>query len=169
MRTVPIASPLDMRALKWVGVITLLGCVLVATHKGEFWPFSIYPMFSQAGRPWERSLVRRVADVPEAELWQPRELETVVGRPLALKALDIPQNDVTKLVKLTKVWDGERIIVLRAMFNEPLSRGERLLLYRVRGHVDEAGHAHTAAEPFLLMEPDGRTLFAPGSPQSRGI
>lgn len=26
--------------------------LLVAIHLGEFWPFSIYPMFSQTGNPW---------------------------------------------------------------------------------------------------------------------
>lgn len=26
--------------------------VLVGTHEGEFWTFSIDPMFSQAGNPW---------------------------------------------------------------------------------------------------------------------
>ena len=34
--------------------------LLVATHLGEFWPFSIYPMFSQAGNPWSRAVVREM-------------------------------------------------------------------------------------------------------------
>jgi hypothetical protein len=166
------ASALNQRALKWIGIMLLTGGVLVATHAGEFWPFSIYPMFSRAGRPWERSLVRRVDRAADSEIWAPRELETVIGQPLALAPLDIPQNDMTKLVKLTKHWDEARIGVLRGMFEEPLSRGERLLLYRIRGDLDAEGHGRTLATPFLLMEPDGTTRFnpqyAPGAQQGGG-
>ena len=44
--------------------ITLISFIiygaLVATHEGEYWPFSIYPMFSKAGNPWTRAIVRDV-------------------------------------------------------------------------------------------------------------
>ena len=29
----------------------MLQTLLVSTHLGEFWPFSIYPMFSRGGHP----------------------------------------------------------------------------------------------------------------------
>lgn len=155
------APALNQRALSWIGIIALIGVALVATHEGEFWPFSIYPMFSQAGRPWERSLVRQIDDASDSDIWAQRQLETVIGEPLALAPLDIPQNDLTKLIKTTKRWDEDRVAVLRGMFEAPLSGGARLLLYRVRGDVDGEGHASTSATPFLLMEPQGQTRFNP--------
>ena len=154
-------TALNRRAMKWIGVTILIVAPLLATHEGEFWPFSIYPMFSQAGRPWERSLVRQVGDAGDEELWQVRELQTVIGKPLALHPLGIPQNDLTKLIKTTRDWNEDRIEVLRGMFEGPLGAGQRLLLYRVRGDVDMQGHATTEAEPFLLMEPGGAVRFRP--------
>lgn len=48
------------RALHIVGGVLVVYALLVATHLGEFWPFSIYPMFSQAGTPWTRAVVREL-------------------------------------------------------------------------------------------------------------
>src|SRR5690625_1138715 len=57
------------KALKILGVLFLVHAILVSTHEGEFWPFSIYPMFSQAGNPWARAMVLDVTDLEESELW----------------------------------------------------------------------------------------------------
>jgi hypothetical protein len=51
--------------MKVIGIILLIYAVLVASHEGEFWPFSIYPMFSQAGNPWTRAMVIDVTDLPD--------------------------------------------------------------------------------------------------------
>lgn len=42
-----------------VGTFLVSGCLL-ATNLGEFWPFSIYPMFSKAGGAWTRAVVLEV-------------------------------------------------------------------------------------------------------------
>ena len=47
---------------------------LLPSHEGEFWPFSIYPMFSQAGNPWTRAMVLDVTTTPDAELWEKQSL-----------------------------------------------------------------------------------------------
>src|SRR5690625_7490964 len=57
------------KALKILGVLFLVHAILVSTHEGEFWPFSIYTMFSQAGNPWERAMVLDVTDLEVSVLW----------------------------------------------------------------------------------------------------
>lgn len=144
------ASARGLRGVKWLFALLGVGLVLVATHQGEFYPYSIYPMFSQAGRPWNRCLVRVVDDVDPSVRWQTRTLETVHGTPLALSPLGIPQNDLTKLVKLTKEWDDERLDTLRGMFSGPLESHD-LLVYRIFGDVNADGDTETRAEPLVYM------------------
>ncbi|HTV19286.1 MAG TPA: hypothetical protein VMG12_11460, partial [Polyangiaceae bacterium] len=54
-------------------------------------------------------------------------------------------------------WDAARVAGIRALFAAPL-RTKTLLVYEVRGDVDEAGDAHTQAEPVVLLEPTRSTL-----------
>lgn len=51
-----------------IGIVLLINILLVSTHRGEFWPFSIFPMFSQAGNPWSRGVVENVRDTTRANL-----------------------------------------------------------------------------------------------------
>ncbi len=148
------------RAGRALLIMVLIGGTLVATHEGEFWPFSIYPMFSQAGRPWNRMLVRDVTTVAETELTQDRSPEDLPGSPLALHALGIPQNDFNKLIKLTDVWTDERKAVLRGMFQSVLDQGRTLLVYRVHGDVTDDGQAYSIAEPLVLLDRERARVVA---------
>ena len=62
------------RGLKLIGWLFLLSTVLVASHKGEFWPFSIYPMFSQAGNSWSRALLIEIEPDDTTNIWDEKPL-----------------------------------------------------------------------------------------------
>ena len=157
-----------MRAL-WV--LTLTGGLLVGLHKGEFWPFSIYPMFSQAGRPWERVIVRDLSQATASDVWQVSTLETLPGRPFAVEQHDIPQNDLTKYVKLTRAFTDDRLAGLHRLFEPSLkaARGPSVLVvYRVRGDVDRAsGTSVTTATPLVKMTRTGAETNPELGPSAR--
>jgi len=147
-----VNGELGLRGVRALGVLSLVGVALLATHLGEFWPYSIYPMFSVAGRPWRRAIAREVSDVPAGELWQTRTVETLAGRAFPVAEHGIPQIDFTEYVNHSPRWDAARVAGLRALFATPL-RTQALLVYEVRGDVDDDGTAHTRAEPVVLLEP----------------
>lgn len=98
-----------------LGVLVVYG-VLVATHDGEFWPFSIFPMFSSAGQPWTRALVRDVPyDASDTLLWAPRTLETLPGRAVTLDEVGVSQNDLSVFLERTHFWTPERRQTLTAL------------------------------------------------------
>lgn len=133
--------------------------LLVATHLGEFWPFSIFPMFSQAGNPWTRSLVRQVPeDRPTDRTWKTVSLEELPGEPLRLAEQGINQNDVANFVSKTRAWNEQRLRGLRHLLEVP--RINRTLhVYRVRGRLGENA-VEITAEPLILFAPD-TTFTAP--------
>jgi hypothetical protein len=134
--------------------------LLVATHLGEFWPFSIFPMFSQAGNPWTRALVRRVPnEQPDKQLWNAVTLDQLPGKPLRLAAEGVNQNDVSNFVSKTPMWDEQRLRGLRKLLET--SRGdETLLVYRVRGRLDQ-DTVKTTAEPLILFTGDTTFISPP--------
>ena len=130
--------------------------LLVASHRGEFWPFSIYPMFSQAGNPWSRSLVRELpseTDHPEEIPWASVTLEEVPGAPYPLAPRSISQNDVANYVSKTETWSQERIRGLRSIFAKNRTLSSPLLIMRVRGEL-VADSVVIRATPVIAMMPD---------------
>jgi hypothetical protein len=148
------------KGVRALAVLSLVGIALLASHLGEFWPYSIYPMFSVAGRPWRRAIAREVSGVSAEELWRPRTVETLVGRPFPVAEHGIPQIDFTEYVNHSSHWDAARVAGIRALFAAPL-RTETLLIYEVRGDVDEKGRALTAAEPVVLLERTASRTVSP--------
>lgn len=139
-------------------LLTLLGvyAVLVATHRGEFWPMSIYPMFSQAGRPWTRAVVRQIE--PDAVVqWDVCDAADLPGQPFALAPRSIGQNDVANFVAKTQTWDERRVAGLRRLFDEHL-RQRALVFYAARGRLDEQGGIRIEYEPVIVLRPDGSRL-----------
>ncbi len=132
----------------------LIYILLVATHLGEFWPFSIYPMFSQGGNPWSRSMVR---DVPsdEAIAWQPIDAEHLPGRPVALNDHGVDPIDLANFVSKTEIWDDDRVAGLRSMFRADELEAQRLLVFRARGELNEADSVVLSFEPYVLLLSDG--------------
>lgn len=142
-----------------LAVLVVLGtyAALTATHLGEFWPFSINPMFSTAGRPWMRALAREVSETP-SPAWQP----------VPLDALRAPQNGLTGFVRQTRRWTPDRRDRLLALLGTPLPDGRTLLLYRVDGRDGPV----VTCTPVLfftsttLIENPTRCPDCPGTPRS---
>jgi hypothetical protein len=140
-----------------VGVLALY-VGLVATHRGEFWPFSIYPMFSLAGRPWTRAVTRAVP-VDHRPDWEPVEQLQLPGDPFALTPRGIGNNDVANFVAKTQRWDPERIAGLRRLFADEL-QDRALMFYAARGELDDRvdGGVRIRFVPVILLRPDGYEL-----------
>lgn len=149
-----------------VGAYALLAVLasqvaLCATHRGEFWPLSVYPMFSLAGKPWTRALVRQVEPAAETGLWTARDLLHLPGAPFPLEAHGIYQNDLANYLSKGRDWDAARQRGLQAMFAGAVPQGDRLMVYKVSGRIADGGEVAVQATPFALVWQQGLRL-APG-------
>jgi hypothetical protein len=156
------------RALRIVGGVLVVYALLVATHLGEFWPFSIYPMFSQAGNPWTRAVVRELPSQtdPDTLSWEAVSLQELSGTPYPVAPKGINQNDVANYVSKTDRWTDDRVQGLRSLFTKGRTLSSPLLVYRVRGKL-EADTVAVTATPVLLFEPDTTRLHP--SPAARTV
>ncbi|MBB4070129.1 hypothetical protein GGQ18_002737 [Salinibacter ruber] len=156
------------RALQIVGGVLVVYALLVATHLGEFWPFSIYPMFSQAGNPWTRAMVREMPSQtdPDTLSWDAVSLQSLPGASYPLAPKGINQNDVANYVSKTDQWSDERVQGLRSLFTKGRSLSAPLLVFRVRGELN-SDSVGVAATPVLLFAPD-TTRINP-SPAARTV
>ena len=134
--------------------VLLVYAVTVATTLGEFWPFSIYPMFSQAGNPWSRSMVREVA--PDDSIrWDTVPLDQAQGAPYGVAEGGVDAIDLANFVSKTRVWDLDRLAGLQLMLladppREPLT----LLVYRVRARLTEEDSVAIMVTPYALVGTD---------------
>lgn len=133
--------------------------VLVGANEGEFWPFSIYPMFSQGGNPWSRAIVRNVA-IDDPAQWSPVTSADLPGEPYPLFVHGVDPIDLSNFVSKTERWDDARIAGLRKMFGEHELRERELLVMRVNGRINQEDsvivefvpYLHLGAEESLLNE-----------------
>lgn len=144
-------------------MVLVVHAALVATHEGEFWPFSIYPMFSQAAKPWTRTVLYELRPVELDRLrWSPQRLEDVPGVPFAAAEHGIEVIDLAKFVGMTKRrWDDARVEGLRKMLGESARRS--LVVYEVSGRLEELGgepRVALAYEPVLALR-EGLPLRRP--------
>lgn len=146
------------KAGRFLLTVFLLSLVLVGTHKGEFWPFSIYPMFSQAGRPWTRALVRELPPQTEGEeLWLDGDFQALPGKPYPLEKVGLNQNDLANAVSKSKSWDSTR---LEAMVSMLKADQRRLMVMAVKGRLAEGHRVEISYRPFILIE-NGRATLTP--------
>jgi len=146
-------SPLP-KAIRITIATLVVYALLVVTNLGEFWPFSIYPMFSRGGHPWSRALVRDVTSETEAIPWSPVSMSDLPGRPFALVPNDIDQIDLANFVSKTERWDDRRVEALRMLFSARLN-GRRLLVMRADGRIDEDDSVRVQFIPYALLSPSG--------------
>lgn len=140
-------------AARILGTTFLLYALLVATHEGEFWPFSIFPMFSQAGKPWTRALVREIPADTVAWSWEPYDPDHLPGTPYPLAPQGISAIDLSNLITNTRRWDAEQVAVLRSLLRaDGLDRA--LLVIRARGAIPEQDTVQITWEPFAIVTPD---------------
>ncbi len=140
-----MTSPRSRSISALIATLCVYGA-LVATHQGEFWPFSIYPMFSQAGHPWSRVVVHEVAADTTDGSW-PRP-----GRPLALRPLGVKANDVAALTAAVMAGDLGSGRHLQRLLAAPLAQHD-LLVVRIHGRL-EADTVALIHEPVVLLRPD---------------
>lgn len=144
------------KALRLVGVVLVVYALLVATHRGEFWPFSIYPMFSQAGTPWTRSLVHEVPNDTSFS-WTTRRLGNLPGKPFPVAPRGINQNDIANYVSKTDTWTKKRLRGLRSIFDASYDFRSPLLVMRVRGTLVDDSVSVTAT-PLILFSDEATHL-----------
>lgn len=141
-------------AKKVLAGVLLVNILLVSTHEGEFWPFSIFPMFSQAGNPWTRAVVERVEDPARADLWENRTLEEVAPRAIGLYERGVDPIDFANFVGKTLEWDRKRIGALRELLDVNRLEDEYWMVNRVRGHLTEEDTVIVESTPLFLLSAD---------------
>lgn len=155
------------RSIKLLLSIFITVAILLSTHLGEFWPFSIYPMFSQAGKVWERSLVRDVSVTPEQQIWETvHSVGNLQGTSFAMNEVNINQNDVANFSQKAGTWSERKIRGMRHLFRTELNQRD-LLLMKVTGRLTaDKDSVIMNYTPFMLMKSD-TTIFNPGMEISR--
>ncbi|MEX2639242.1 MAG: hypothetical protein WD266_01055 [Balneolales bacterium] len=153
--------PVYKRSVKIVASTLLIYALLVATHLGEFWPFSIYPMFSQGANPWTRSLVRDYSGVADHQKWTITDIDQVDGEPVALSRLGVDQIDLSNFISKTENWDHNRLHALRTMFGEDVIAKRDLMIIKANGLIQENDEISVEIIPFILLTADS-TYLNPG-------
>jgi hypothetical protein len=155
------AARLDRRGGALLLAVGLVYAALVGTHRGEFWPFSVYPMFSRAGRPWTRAwVVRWPAALDTASLSGKKRLESWPGAPFPLDAHGLSQNDLSSLVRRAERWTADDRRALEHAFGSLPCDGP-LVLMRVEGRLG-AGSVLRDATPVAWLGCDrGGTRLVP--------
>ncbi|MCS3698348.1 hypothetical protein [Salinibacter ruber] len=125
-------------------------------------------MFSQAGNPWTRAVVRELPSQtdPDTLSWEAVSLQELPGAPYPVAPKGINQNDVANYVSKTDRWTDERVQGLRSLFTKGRTLSSPLLVLRVRGKL-EADTVAVTATPVLLFEPDTTRLHP--SPAARTV
>lgn len=142
--------------------------VLVATHLGEFWPFSIFPMFSKAGNPWTRAMatdITAIDDTTASRVWLIDTVDDLPGTVFAMKKHNVDQIDYANFVSKTRNWTPQRIQALRDMLGNEAIEGKSIMIYKVRGGMTPEKTVAVKATPFILLAPD-TTYFNPALPTS---
>lgn len=135
--------------------VLIINIVLVSTHEGEFWPFSIFPMFSQAGNPWTRALVQRIDDSPpNDDIWEVKSREEIKHRVVSLNDHGIDEIDFANFVSKTSEWNEKRIQAMRDLLDIESVEGERWIVTRVHGYLTESDSVIVEATPLFLLSAD---------------
>lgn len=142
------------KAFKILMGTLLVYAVLVSTHKGEFWPFSIYPMFSKAGQPWTRAIVRDISNTPDDLRWQTTQLDSIRGDAVALRATGVNQIDFSNFVSKTQNWTTKRKQALITMFGPSNLGNETWMIHKVNGRLIGKDSVTVEAVPFLMVTRD---------------
>lgn len=144
----------NKRGMKVLGITLLIYAILVAPHEGEFWPFSIYPMFSQAGNPWTRAMVLDVTDKSEQERWNDHLLQDRVSDAVPVGSYGVDQIDFSNFVVKTENWTESRRNALIAMFGSENIEGRKWMVSKVRGEMVEQDSVAIEIRPFIMITAD---------------
>lgn len=125
--------------------------VLVAANEGEFWPFSIYPMFSQAGRPWSRALVRELPPDTPVPAWDTLAVEALPGDPYPAAPNGVDAIDLANFVSKTNTWTPSRAAALAQLLDAEGLGARRLGVYRVNGRLLPDDRVAVEAVPYAWI------------------
>ena len=158
-------STFSRHGIKVIGVSLLVYALLVAPHEGEFWPFSIYPMFSQAGNPWTRAMVLDVTTKPDAKLWEKQSLVSRDSDVVPVLDYGVDQIDFSNFVIKTQNWTPSRREALKEMFGASSISDERWMVSKVRGELIGRDSVSIEITSFIMLTPDS-TYLNPNLPKS---
>jgi hypothetical protein len=158
------STPLK-RSIRITLITLLVYGVLVATHLGEFWPFSIFPMFSQAGNPWTRAMAMDVTGYDREDVWTITDVDLLPGEVFAMRPRGVDQIDYSNFVSKTRNWDPVRVQALRDMLGHQHLDNRDVMIYKVQGKLTGSNEVEISATPMLLLRPD-TSLFNPNLPHS---
>ncbi|MGM0706620.1 MAG: hypothetical protein ACQETP_11950 [Bacteroidota bacterium] len=158
------ASSFRRRARRTLLGTLLVYALLVATHLGEFWPFSIYPMFSQGGNDWSRAVVRTVPDTLDPVWETTTEAEQLPGTGFPLTEYGIDPIDLSNYVSKTEAWTLSRTAGLRTMFGQETDQ-HTFLVMRVNGQMTEQDSVVVEYVPYALVR-DREVELNPSLPRS---
>ena len=131
--------------------------LLVATHLGEFWPFSIYPMFSQAGNPWKRAIVQDVTQTEVDSLWKVTDKNSLPGKTVALNELNVNTNDIANYLSKTEIWTEKKQSGVRKLLKTKVSKSN-LLVYQAYGFLSDNDKPKVEFKPYLYLTADTTLL-----------
>jgi hypothetical protein len=155
------------KATRILIAIFVANCFLVATHLGEFWPFSIYPMFSRADTKVHQVLVREVESVQQfTGSFKAITVSELPGEEFGVKNAGVDPVDLNKYVRLTEHWDDERLSGLVRMFRDDLEE-EQLLLFDVKGDAVEDRQENYQARPLVYFDKSGGSYVGPAEMGAR--
>ena len=137
-----------------ISALLLINILLVSTHQGEFWPFSIFPMFSQAGKDWSRGVVENVQDTTLSDLWNTKSITEIEDRILPLQEYGIHEIDFANYISKTKKWNSQRINGLRSTFQIDQYPDQMWMVTRVIGTFDQQNEVVIKAIPMFLFTAD---------------
>ncbi len=140
--------------MKIIGVIFLVFVFTVATHDGEFWPFSIFPMFSKAGNPWTRAMVLDVTNLENEELWKIHSLNERSAAAISLRKQGVDQIDFSNFVSKTNHWSETRTNALLTMFDNEVPQERQWMIAKVRGELDQEDLITVQIHPLFLLSND---------------
>lgn len=158
-------NTITRKGMKTIGVIFLIYGILVASHEGEFWPFSIYPMFSQAGNPWTRAMVLDVSEVPDDEIWEIHPLQERYAPAVSVRQYGVDQIDFSNFVSKTENWTASRQQALKNMFGEDVLGQQRWMAAKVQGELVAEDSVVINIVPYFLITEDSISVN-PNLPES---
>lgn len=132
----------------------LINTVLVATHKGEFWPFSIFPMFSQAGNEWSRGVVQTIDTQIEPSIWNKKTIRDIEDQVLSLDSIGVDAIDYANFISKTKEWNPKRIQGLRDLLKIREYPESKWMITIVKGYLAKEDSVVVEATPLFLFTDD---------------
>lgn len=150
------ADELSARRFKRLLIAILVAnFALLSLHRGEFWPFSRFTMFSRSGKAWARPLLRELSaqevQLPLGEVWE----NQLPGRAFPVHDHHINQDDLAQVVRPTVDGLNQEQANFLARYFSDVRAERQLVLYAVHGSFRRDGSVRVRFRPLARIGPDG--------------